>query len=160
MIAKARRDPLNPGRHHFAVALRHAGRLETRKHRRKVLEIDENSLPEHARRGLRSAGASTSARADQRAHAAMPWRTWSSDNWQRMVEADDGAPRPAATARSRRRARCANRARSVPRCRVSIGPSIGPSARSKSDIRRWSRSCGRSSSSGGPPGETDESPAS
>jgi len=79
MIAKSLDgDPLNPlGRHHFAVALRHAGRLEDAEvELRKVLEIDENFPLALSTLGAVCAqqGRFEEALAlTERAHAAMPW---------------------------------------------------------------------------------------
>jgi tetratricopeptide (TPR) repeat protein len=79
MIAKSLDgDPLNPlGRHHFAVALRHTGRLEDAEvELRKVLEIDENFPLALSTLGAVCAqqGRFEEALAlTERAHAAMPW---------------------------------------------------------------------------------------
>ena len=173
MIAKSLDgDPLNPlGRHHFAVALRHAGRLEDAEvELRKVLEIDENFPP-----ALNTLGAvcaqqgrlegvcphvdRTGARRD--ALGECGHRTTCSAAGSRRI--DERRRDIASTARSRRRVRSANRARGVSRVVWGFpsGPSIGQSARSKSDIHRWSLILLRPNFSpnpapGGPPIETDE----
>ena len=156
-------DPLNLlYRHHFAVGLRHAGRLEDAEAElRKVLEIDEN-FP----LAVGTLGAICAQQGRFEEALTLTERAYALTPWAHPIIGQLAALLVRAGATSRADAlieklgtwqgiRGSDRAGSVSRTCVgnSIGPRNGPSKRSKSGIRHSSRSWGRSSDPvpGGPP---------